>query len=259
MLLPPMDFDPLFLGGECRSGTTLLRVMFDAHSAIACGPETHFLVDDKLRRYHHHFRGKWWKRAKGYGYTTEDMDDLVRDFVRGWFETYMLRRGKRRWADKTPQTIQVLPYVWELFPTAKFVHLIRDGRDVTCSILPQNWGPNTVKDAARRWVECIEKGVAHRGDTERYMEVRYEDLATEPEREVRRVLDFIGEEFEPQMLEYHRQDHDMPADTESSAAQVARPLYTTSIGRWKRDLGARDLKRLLKIAGPTLEFLGYEV
>ena len=258
MLLPPLEYDPLFLGGECRSGTTLLRVMLDAHSAIACGPETHFLVDEKFRRFHHHFRGKWWKRAAGYDYSLDDMDDLVRDFVRGWFETYMKRRGKRRWADKTPQTINILPYLWELFPSAKFVHVIRDGRDVACSIIPQTWGPSTVKDAARRWVQCIENGVQHRGDAERYVEVRYEHLATEPEREIRRVLEFIGEEFEPQVLNYHEQKYDMPAATESSAAQVAKPLYTSSIGRWKRDLTPRELKQFLKIAGPTLEMLGYQ-
>jgi hypothetical protein len=259
MLLPPLTFDPIFLGGECRSGTTLLRVMLDAHSAIACGPETHFLVDEKFRRFHHHFRGTWWKRAAGYGYSTDDMDDLVRDFVRGWFETYMLRQGKRRWADKTPQTINVLPYLWELFPTAKFVHLIRDGRDVACSISPQTWGPDNVKAAAKRWVECIDKGVIHRGDTARYMEVRYEDLATEPEREVRRVLAFVGEEFEPGVLEYHRQEHDTPAATESSADQVARPVYASSIGRWKRDLSARELKTFMKFGAETLARLGYEV
>lgn len=259
MLLEPMDFDPIFIGGEGRSGTTLMRVMLDAHSAISCGPETHFLVDERLRAYHLHFRRTWWRRAEGYGYTLDDMDDLVRDFVRGWFETYMRRQGKRRWADKTPQTIHVLPYVWELFPDAKFVHMIRDGRDVACSIIPQKWGPNNVKDAATRWVECIEKGVVHRGDTERYTEVRYEELVADQEGQAKRVLAWVGEEWEPEVLEYWKHDHDNPTKTESSAAQVEKPIYTSSIGRWERDLSSRDLKRFLRIAGPTLETLGYDV
>lgn len=232
MLLPPMEFDPIFLGGEGRSGTTLMRVMLDAHTAVSCGPETHFVVDEKFRRFHHHFRGKWWKRAEGFGYSLDDMDDLVRDFVRGWHETYMKRRGKRRWADKTPQNIHVIPYIRELFPSARFIHLIRDGRDVACSIIPQNWGPNNIKDAATRWVDCIEKGVAQRSDVERYIEVKYEELVAESEREARRVIEFLGEPWEPGVLEYHRKDHDTPAATESSAEQVARPLYTTSIGRY---------------------------
>ncbi len=258
MLLSPMEFDPLFLGGEGRSGTTLLRVMIDAHPAISCGPETHFLVDERLRKYHDHFRGTWWRRGEGYGYTLDDMDDLVRDFARGWFETYMQRRGKRRWADKTPQTIHALEYMWRLFPTAKFVHVIRDGRDVACSIIPQKWGPNDVKSAARRWVDCIWKGVAHRANTERYHEVRYEELAPEPEPVLRELMTWIGEDFDPAMLDYHRADADNPTKTESSAEQVAQPLYTSSIGRWRRDLSAREVKQFTKIAGETLEFLGYE-
>ncbi len=259
MLLAPMEFDPVFLGGEGRSGTTLLRVMLDAHPAIACGPESHFLVDPRFRAFHEHFRNTKWRRAEGFGYDKDDLDDLVRDFARGWFETYMKRRGKRRWADKTPQTIHCLPYLWELFPTARFVHLIRDGRDVACSIMPQNWGPNTITEAAERWVDCVWKGVIHRADTERYAEVRYEDLVTSPETEMRRILSWIGEEWDPAVLAHDRVDHDNPEHTESSAEQVARPLYTSSLGRWKRDLAPRDVKAFEKIAGETLEFLGFEL
>lgn len=257
MLLPPMEFDPVFLGGEGRSGTTLLRVMLDAHPAIACGPESHFLTDPRFREFHEHFRNTWWRRGEGFGYAKEDLDDLFRDLARGWFETYMRKRGKRRWADKTPQTIHCLPYLWELFPTARFVHLIRDGRDVACSILPQTWGPSTIEEAAERWVDCIWKGVIHRADTARYTEVRYEDLVKDPEAEVRRVLAWIGEEWDPCVLEYHRDVADNPEKTESSAGQVAQPLYTSSLGRWRRDLTPKQVKAFERIAGETLEFLGY--
>ena len=259
MLLPPMEFDPVFLGGEGRSGTTLLRVMLDAHPSIACGPESHFLVDQHFRDFHKYFRDTLWRRGEGFGYEKSDLDDLFRDFARGWFETYMKKRGKRRWADKTPQTIHCLPYLWELFPTARFVHLIRDGRDVACSIIPQNWGPSTVEEAAERWVDCVWKGVIHRADTERYSEVRYEDLVRDPEAHVRRVLAWIGEEWDACVLDYHRDVADNPEKTESSAEQVARPLYTSSLGRWQRDLKPKQVKAFEKIAGETLEFLGYEL
>ena len=254
-----MERDPIFVGGEGRSGTTLLRVMLDAHPAIACGPESHFLVDPEFEKFHRHFRGTWWKRAEGYGYAAPDVDDLFRDFARNWFETYMRRQGKRRWADKTPQTIRILPYLWELFPTAKFVHMIRDGRDVCASIVPQRWGPGNVKDAARRWVECIGNGVRHRGDAARYLEIRYEDLVLHSERELRRLCAWIGEEFDPAMLAYHEKEHDLAPRTESSAPQVEKPLYTSAIGRWKRDLSPSDVRKFEKIAGETLVFLGYEL
>lgn len=259
MRLPPLECDPIFIGGEGRSGTTLLRVMLDSHSAIACGPETHFLVDPRFQEFHRHFSRTWERRAAGYGYAGRDLDDLVRDFVRGWFEPYMQRRGKRRWADKTPQNIHILPYLWELFPTAKVIHMIRDGRDVACSILPQGWGPNTIAAAAERWVSCIEKGLAHRNRTDRYMEVRYEDLVRQPERELRRVMDLVGEPWEPQMLEYWRCPHDLAPLTESSATQVVQPIYSRSIGRWKRELSSSEVSQYVHVAGTTLRRLGYDV
>lgn len=257
MILPPMDYRPIFVGGEGRSGTTLLRVMLDAHPAIACGPESHFMQDPEFRKFHEHFRGKWWKRAEGFGYTLDDMDEMVRNFVRDWHETYMRRRGKRRWADKTPSTIRDLPYLFSLFPTAKFVHMIRDGRDVCCSMLEQTWGPKDAEEAAKRWVACIRNGIAHRGDSDRYMEIRYEDLVQHPERELRRLCGWIGEPFDPAMLAYDRADHDLAPKTESSAHQVERPLYTSALARWRRDMPAKDLKSYMKVAGPTLAELGY--
>ena len=254
-----MESAPIFVGGEGRSGTTLLRVMLDAHPSIACGPESHFLTDPEFERFHRHFRKTWHRRAEGYGYGPSEVDDLFRDFARNWFETYMRRHGKRRWADKTPQTIRVLPYLWELFPTAKFVHMIRDGRDVACSIIPLKWGPNNLKDAAKRWVSCIEAGVRHRGVAARYMEIRYEDLVLQPERELRRLCEWIGEPFDAAMLAHAEREHDLAPGTETSASQVGKPVYTSAIGRWKRDLSPSDVRKFEKIAGKTLAFLGYEL
>jgi hypothetical protein len=258
MLLPPLDTDPIFIGGEPRSGTTLMRVLLDSHPAIACGPESQFFADPKFWEYREHVTSKWARRAEGFGYGASDLDDLFRDFVRGWFETYMKRQGKRRWADKTPQTLWVLPQVWSLFPKARFVHMIRDGRDVACSVIEQSWGPDNVKDAAERWVRSIECGLRWRGDP-RYMEVRYEDLVADTEGQVRRVLDFVGEPFTPEVLEYYRKKHDWAAMNQKGAEQAAKPVYSDSIGRWRREMTEKQQKQFHKVAGPTLRMLGYAV
>ncbi|MCE9634685.1 MAG: sulfotransferase [Planctomycetes bacterium] len=258
MLLPPLVCDPIFIGGEGRSGTTLMRVILDSHSGIACGPESHFLADPKFQEFHRHLRTTWTRRAEGFGYAPSDLDDLFRDFARGWFETYMNRQGKRRWADKTPQTIRMLPYLWELFPTARFIHMIRDGRDVFASFLGKEFGPKDVEDAAKRWVAAIAAGTPWRGDP-RYTEVRYEELVLETEPVCRRVFKFLGEPWEPQVLEYHRKDHDWAAMNQAGAAETSKPPYTVQIGRWKKDLDAKQVRKYEKIAGPTLRALGYEV
>lgn len=252
----PQAPDPIFVGGEPRSGTTLLRVILDSHPAIACGPESQFLADPRFEEFHRYFRDRWASRAEGFGYAKDDLDDLFRGFVTTFFERYAAKRGKRRWADKTPQTIWILPYLWKLFPTARFVHMVRDGRDVACSVLEQDWGPKDVEEAAARWVKSIECGKAWRGDP-RYLEVRYEDLVAHTEREVRRVLAHVGEPFVPQVLEYWRQPHDWQERNRKGAEQTSKPVYDESVGRWKRDLRGDALARYVKIAGPTLKSLGY--
>jgi hypothetical protein len=260
MLSRSLDFDPIFIGGEGRSGTTLMRVILDSHSGIACGPESHFIADRRLREFHHQFRRRWQHRAETFGYSQHDLDILFVDFVRGWTETYMQRKGKRRWADKTPRNIHALPYIWELFPTAKVIHMIRDGRDVACSIMPQSWGPNTIGAAARRWVKCIRAGIVHRDKPQRYLEVRYEDLVRQPERETRRVAAFIDEPWESALLDFRRLPHDLAVRAEATTKQeLMRPPHTSSIGRWRRELSAYAVWRYRRIAGETLQLLGYEV
>ncbi len=74
---------------------------------------------------------------------------------------------------------------------------------------------------------------------------------------MKRVLTWIDEDWDPAVLDYDKAEHDNPEKTESSAGQASRPLYTSSLGRWKRDLSAGDVRKFEKIAGETLEFLGY--
>jgi len=258
MRLRPLDFDPIFIGGEGRSGTTLMRVILDSHSQIACGPETHVLSDRAFHRFHEHVRRRWITRASQFGYTTEDLDDLVSELVRGWVEPYMARHGKRRWAEKTPRNVLFLPEIWRLFPRAKFIHMIRDGRDVACSLLPLEWGPKSYPAAARRWVRCIRAGVRYRADTRRYLEVRYEHLVVEPERETRRVAEFVGEAWEPGMLDFWQQPHDL-ASNESTTVDLERPIHAESVGRWRREMSSYGRWRYERIAGPTLKMLGYDL
>lgn len=248
--------DPIFVGGEPRSGTTLLRVILDTHPAIACGPESQFLADPKFQEFHDYFRRRWESRAAGFGYTKDDLDGLFRAFVTSFFEGYARRRGKRRWADKTPQTIWTLPYLWRLLPSARFVHMIRDGRDVACSVLEKDWGPKDAEEAARRWVKSIECGRAWRKDP-RYLEVRYEELVAHTEREVRRVLAFVGEPFVPEVLDYWRKPHDWAERNVEGPQTTSKPVYADSVGRWRRDLTGDALARYTAIAGPTLRELGY--
>ena len=170
-----------------------------------------------------------------------------------------------------------ISFLSELFPEACFLHLVRDGRDVACStaILSQErkaisqWHsdnllleateivPNTLQNAALRWklwTERIEEALEGRNS----LRLRYEDLILSPEREVRRTMDFLGEKFEPAMLDYHRFEHDCP-DWEWGTRDVkrAQSLTDRSVGRWKEQLSPEVVLEMETTIGEALQRYHY--
>ena len=88
-------------------------------------------------------------------------------------------------------------------PEARFIHLIRDGRDVALSVLKQTWGPQTIEAAAEKWRSRVLRGRSQQPYLGFYMEVKFEDLVLHTERELRRICEFIELEFDAAMLGYH--------------------------------------------------------
>src|SRR5213082_930585 len=207
---------PLIILGVGRSGTTLLRVMLDRNSTLAIPYET-FFVPQLAHRHR--------KRPK----VDEFLDDLGRlrtlydwgiepDDVRPRLHEGMTtseaiaeRQGKTRWGDKTPLYMQQLPLLERLFPDARWVHLVRDGRDAALSFLElpagfsgKTWAqPRTVAQFAARWrTEILAARRLGRHAGGRYLELRYEDLVADPERELRRVCEHASLSWEPAMLDH---------------------------------------------------------
>ena len=85
--------------------------------------------------------------------------------------------------------------------------------------------------------------------------VQYEELITQPESVLKKLFTFIDEPWDPRVLAFHQQHHDLAG--ESSASQVVKPLTNTSVGRWKMDLTPEQQKQVKTIAGDTLQALGY--
>jgi hypothetical protein len=155
-----------------------------------------------------------------------------------------------------------------MFPESPLIHVIRDGRDVVCSLLQMDWvDPATKKRfdyttdvaaAARYWVDTVEAGRStadHPTASDLYHEVRYEDLITEPEATLRELFEFIGEPFNPCVLEFHHRKRELAG--ESSAEQVSQPIHRGSVGRWQRDLDDDECALVEEITGGLLLELGY--
>ncbi len=272
---------PVFVVGCGRSGTTLLRLMLDAHPLLAIPPESHF-----LSRFGHNL-GRY--EAPGGGVDAERLaSDILRtknfqawrvpeadvhariaalgsspsfaDVVDAVYMAYAETRGAIRWGDKTPRYVLDIPLFDRLFPGSKFVHIIRDGRDVAMSLRTVRFGPNEPMSAAGFWDRRVRAG-RESGRTlgpARYHEVRYERLVEDADAELRGICDFLDLPWDETMLNYHsRVSEALPDDRRSQHQHEDRPP-TKGLRDWRTQMQADDVAAFEVIAGALLDELGYE-
>jgi hypothetical protein len=163
-----------------------------------------------------------------------------------------------RWGDKTPGNAFCLDRLLMVFPGMKVVHLIRDGRDVVRSFTEMEGGLS-FDDAAERWVSAIHSiREFDRSHANTCIEVRYEDLVRDPQREVRRVCDFIQLDFGPDMLRHHEVgSRSADITTYSHYKNVLEPISLKSVGKWKGSMDRGAIEQLNSRLGPLLAELGY--
>ena len=274
--LAPAAGPPLFVVGCGRSGSTMLRLMLDAHPDLAVPGESHFIP--RLRRRFPdpvprdelaaalmrtpHFRH--WKVAES------SVWDRVRsleapgfaDVMEAAFLANADEHGKRRWGDKTPAYVHAIPLLHGLWPNARFVHLIRDGRDVALSYRSLHWGPDTVWAAAHKWRRDVTEGIRHGQPlgTDRYLEVRYEDLVADPKDTVGGICALADLPFDAAMLDPRARRHHPTLSPDEGRAFHARSEQAVTAGarEWRTQMSPADVRRFEAVAGALLADLGYE-
>ena len=168
--------------------------------------------------------------------------------------------GGSRWGDKTPTYVLELPLLSGLLPEARFVHIHRDPRDVVLSWVGMGFGPGNVFGAATTWRRLVSTGRrdgATLGD--RYMEVRYETLVTEPEAVTRSVCEFTRVPFTPAMLRRADPGTIYAKDPEHLKRIRSRAeIYETKAFAWRRRMRPTDQAIVEAVAGDLMEELGYE-
>jgi hypothetical protein len=166
------------------------------------------------------------------------------------FMYYAARAGKARWCEKTPQHVQHLEALAELFPTAKFIHVVRDGRDCAASF-HRRW-LRRPELTIFRWKKVVAAGRAQgqRVGADRYMQIRYEDLTAAPESSLRAICTFLDLPFDPAVLE-SAQPHMQPDQSGG-----ARGLKKNS-GKWQNYFTDHQQLQLERIGGRTLAEFGY--
>ncbi|MFN0132680.1 MAG: sulfotransferase [Phycisphaerales bacterium] len=250
---------PIFILGVPRSGTTLLRAILDSHSAIACGPETPWLAAHQPRSVQgllRFLRDEKHGYCASFGMSKDLATAAVRTLVSELMDAYAASRGKRRWAEKTPDNVLFADFLFDLFPRARAIHLVRDGLDVAAStsiIAPHrrgisawheknlSFGPgvavaNTPFAALLRWRHW-NAIVARALEARTVLRVDYESLVAEPDRTVRTIMDFVGEPFEPAMLDYAGHAHDLPEwEWGSADVRAHGAIRADRVGRAAADL-----------------------
>lgn len=279
---PKVSPDPFFIVGAPRSGTTLLQYMLRSHPNLSLPTgESHFFVP--LYRHRAQFGDLSRKEnirrvleamyAQSASFLTTDLhgvrfdvEALTETFHRegrhtipailsGLYEKNAQGEGKRRWGDKTPYYVLHMPLLLEMFPGAKFIHLIRDGRDVLLSLFGRcrDFGVHNSYFGARYWEHYVATG-QHLGRQlapDQYLEVRYEDLLAFPERTVHHLLNFLGEPFDPAVIRFRK------AGEAGKTPLVQQDLQPGNIAKWRRRLSPLQLWLFEGAAGQLLYCNGY--
>lgn len=182
-----------------------------------------------------------------------DFDRNLAAVLDAAFRYFAAWEGKTRWCEKTPQHIQHLPGLHSLFPEAKFIHVIRDGRDSAASF--NRRFKRAPEYSIYRWKHVVREG-RKQGELlgDRYMEIRYENVTADPELWMRRITDFLELPFHPDVL-LSRQ----PQTGHSGTLGEVKGGLVPNSGKWRTAFSARKQIQLEKIGGACLAELDYPV
>ena len=286
---------PIIVGAP-RSGTTLLRLMLDSHPELAIPPETGFLeLATKLRGRGDKLRERFFSALISYPIESPSWPDFdipeevfrtalteispfsIADGYRAFYRLYASRFGKSRWGDKTPLYCMNLPTIRSVLPEARFVHIIRDGRDAALSLRRMWFSPGEkIEDLATYWRNCV---MAARGagvGKADYLEVRYEELILKTKETLRQICAFIDLDFDHAMLSYHSRAPLRLEEHKGRSLSDGSPLLTqedrirqqqrtteppdpSRVFAWKAAMGSKERERFELVAGDLLRDLGYEI
>jgi len=274
---------PFFIVGFQRSGTTMLRLMLNAHPEIA-------IPHDSAELWHD-YRDKAgdYRDLNDRANCARMIDDLLAEpRIKAWqaelpreqllaeplpgsfsgvmarFHTvFAERHGKTRWGDKNTGTLVELDKLNALFPDCKIIHLVRDGRDCALSHLSKEYiyGYENILRVAVEWRDQVT--LCHKMGgmlpARRFLELRYEDLVQDTETHLRKLCDFLGVDYSANMLAYHQQvDENVPSEKRGLWPLLDQPPLAANLYKWKTRMKPADRAVFERNAGALLRDFGYE-
>ncbi|AFY79482.1 MAG: sulfotransferase [Hydrococcus sp. C42_A2020_068] len=269
---------PIFIVGCPRSGTTLLQQMLDAHPDIAIAPETHFIRNFYLKR-------------ETYGDLTQDVNycRLIEDIVAlpvflemglnaeyfreaAWkiersyaaifnliLQQFAYTKNARIVGEKTPNHLLYMSILEQFFPTARFIHIIRDPRAVINSWRKVPWSNGSLHEDAEVWRRYMATARLSPPSQAPILTLHYEQLVLNPEMSLRSVCDFLGLPFERVMLSYHLLlSQTINTVREPWKNQATQSISQKSLDLWKKELSPSMVAEIEAVVWSEMKLFGYQ-
>jgi len=284
---------PFFILGNPRSGTTLFRLMLNSHADIVVPPESGF-----LQWWHSKYKNIGRKNLSDTIFVSKMIEDILSSKkIEDWklsadnlvkeiinqkplnygelctivYQQYGQIKGKKDFiiGDKNNYYINHLDVLDSIYPKTKYIHLIRDGRDVACSYLELNkletssaYKPSFaqgINAIAKEWKDNVNK-IEFFLKTKNSIKIKYEDLILNTEEILRIVCQFLKVEYRSSMLDYYHDIYfDEPSSTIDWKQKTRQEIDKTNINKYMKKLSSEDLKVFTSITGELLKENGYDI
>lgn len=275
---------PIFVIGPERSGTTLLMTILGCHPRIAV-PEVAWyyprfypylptygdldipaslrtLVEEMIFG----LKTPFW----GVPVNPKTIVDEVLAYIQqasfagvynGILSWYAAHQNKPRWGEKTPGNLFFVDAILADFPNAKFLYLVRDGRDASAEYLESAFGATNIYSAAILWKLCQDAVKPWREKLKgtQWLDIHYETLVREPIAILQEVCRFLGEDYDPDILQFHQTEIAQRRAQTKDHKPLGHPISDRYVGIYKELLSRRDQRIFAGIAGEELSLLGYDV
>lgn len=270
------DFSPIFVVGCMRSGTTLLSALLGRHTQIAATPETHFFFDvvpeDWQPRiiFSHKFLIERFLNSERGPDLNVDLERLAERFgkypptyahlFRAILEEYAEAESKPLVVEKSPCHIFYAQLIFEWFPNAKVIHIVRDGRDCVLSLMamPWAWIRRSIRWNSITWCKFVKAGMECEVNyPERVLRVHFEELLQCPERVLTKVSHFVGVNFEPSQLNPSMVTSVVPEWELAWKSKVQKQLDQSRINAWMNTMTPEQKWLMNSIMGRYLAKFNY--
>jgi hypothetical protein len=279
-MMPPLlkstskheDFNPFFIVGCPRSGTTLLSVLLDRHSSVAVPPETFFFhvfsgvsrqreqpdyewlvsqyLDDSYMSAMKLDRSKVLQRLCDYNPDHPS-------FFRCALEEYAALQTKSIIGEKTATHLRWVDTIFQWYPNAKVVWIVRDGRDVVMAMM--RLFHKNLRTHCCTWRMSVELGLKFQQKyPNKIYKIRFEDLVDNPQSELKNLGDFLGIDYQERMLDTKVYSGAVPESEMFYKERALKPIDRSRIGEWKRSATPHQVHVMHSVMGNYLQQLGYE-